>query len=104
MPSCNRPTAVEVLEHEYLSSYHDPDDEPSAPPFENKYDDVDYTVEQWQSERLYVECMSNKFLQKRFGRRSSPFIWSATTTAKVALRAPTRPKNARAPTRIPLSG
>ena len=38
-----------MLEHPYLASYHDPEDEPSATPFDNKYDDVDFTIPQWQS-------------------------------------------------------
>jgi len=43
-----RPTAAEVLAHEYLAAYHDEDDEPTTELLVNDFDNVDMTVEQWQ--------------------------------------------------------
>ena len=41
-----------MLAHEYLAAYHDEDDEPTTEPLVNDFDNVDMTVEQWQSELL----------------------------------------------------
>ncbi|GAA5907827.1 hypothetical protein JCM5296_005796 [Sporobolomyces johnsonii] len=59
-----RLTVEQCLEHPYLANYHDPDDEPVAPPLEPSFFDFDFQKEaisrQQLKELLYNEVMQFK--------------------------------------------
>ena len=46
-----RITAEEALAHPYLSQYADPSDEPSSLPYDQSFEELDYTVDQWKGNR-----------------------------------------------------
>ncbi|KAM6986331.1 mitogen-activated protein kinase 11 isoform 1-T1 [Aplochiton taeniatus] len=43
-----RIAASEALSHPYFSQYHDPDDEPEAPPYDQTLESKDRTLEEWK--------------------------------------------------------
>ncbi|XP_014271663.1 mitogen-activated protein kinase p38a [Halyomorpha halys] len=43
-----RITAEEALAHPYLAQYADPSDEPVSPPFNQSFEDMDLSVEEWK--------------------------------------------------------
>lgn len=43
-----RISASEALSHPYFSQYHDPDDEPEAPPYDQTLESKDRTLEEWK--------------------------------------------------------
>ena len=43
-----RITAEQALSHEYLSIYSDPDDEPNSTPYDQTFEDLDLSIEQWR--------------------------------------------------------
>ena len=43
-----RITAEQALAHPYLSVYSDPQDEPSSTPYDQTFEDLDLSVEQWK--------------------------------------------------------
>nr|XP_020474860.1 mitogen-activated protein kinase 11-like isoform X2 [Monopterus albus] len=43
-----RISASEALSHPYFSQYHDPDDEPEAPPYDQTLESKDQTLEEWK--------------------------------------------------------
>uniref|UniRef100_A0AAQ4PN70 mitogen-activated protein kinase n=1 Tax=Gasterosteus aculeatus aculeatus TaxID=481459 RepID=A0AAQ4PN70_GASAC len=43
-----RISANEALSHPYFSQYHDPDDEPVAPPYDQTLESKDRTLEEWK--------------------------------------------------------
>lgn len=43
-----RISAGEALSHPYFSQYHDPDDEPEAPPYDQTLESKDRTLEEWK--------------------------------------------------------
>lgn len=45
-----RISASEALSHPYFSQYHDPDDEPEAPPYDQTIESKDRTLEEWKGE------------------------------------------------------
>lgn len=45
-----RISASEALSHPYFSQYHDPDDEPEAPPYDQTLESKDRTLEEWKGE------------------------------------------------------
>uniref|UniRef100_A0A3Q3DTB2 Protein kinase domain-containing protein n=1 Tax=Hippocampus comes TaxID=109280 RepID=A0A3Q3DTB2_HIPCM len=45
-----RISASEALAHPYFSQYHDPDDEPEAPPYDQTLESKDRTLEEWKGE------------------------------------------------------
>uniref|UniRef100_A0A671YPU0 mitogen-activated protein kinase n=1 Tax=Sparus aurata TaxID=8175 RepID=A0A671YPU0_SPAAU len=45
-----RISASEALSHAYFSQYHDPDDEPEAPPYDQTLESKDRTLEEWKGE------------------------------------------------------
>ncbi|KAF7794908.1 hypothetical protein EIP86_006051 [Pleurotus ostreatoroseus] len=54
-----RITVEEALAHPYLEAYHDPDDEPCAPPLDPEFFEFDYDISREQlKELLYEEIMS----------------------------------------------
>ena len=46
-----RISASAALSHPYFSQYHDPDDEPEAPPYDQTLESKDRTLEEWKGER-----------------------------------------------------
>ncbi|XP_061617448.1 uncharacterized protein LOC133471680 isoform X1 [Phyllopteryx taeniolatus] len=49
-----RISANEALAHPYFSQYHDPDDEPEAPPYDQTLESKDRTLEEWK-ELVFTE-------------------------------------------------
>lgn len=49
-----RITAEEALAHPYLSQYADPSDEPSSLPYDQSFEELDYTVDQWKGNRRWT--------------------------------------------------
>lgn len=45
-----RISASEALSHPYFSQYHDPDDEPEAPLYDQTLESKDRTLEEWKGE------------------------------------------------------
>lgn len=43
-----RISASEALSHSYFSQYHDPDDEPEAPAYDQTLESKDRTLEEWK--------------------------------------------------------
>lgn len=43
-----RITAEEALAHPYLAQYADPSDEPVSPPYDQSFEDMDLSVEEWK--------------------------------------------------------
>ena len=43
-----RITAEGALAHPYLAQYADPSDEPSSLPYDQSFEELDYTVDQWK--------------------------------------------------------
>lgn len=43
-----RPTATEALTHRYISQYADPTDEPVAEPYDESFEDKDFSVSEWK--------------------------------------------------------
>uniref|UniRef100_A0A3P9K8T1 mitogen-activated protein kinase n=1 Tax=Oryzias latipes TaxID=8090 RepID=A0A3P9K8T1_ORYLA len=54
-----RISASEALSHPYFSQYHDPDDEPEAPPYDQTPESKDRTLEEWK-ELVFEEVNSFK--------------------------------------------
>ncbi|MBN3301909.1 mitogen-activated protein kinase 11 isoform X2 [Amia ocellicauda] len=55
----SRVTAAEALAHPYFSQYHDPEDEPEAPPYDQTPESKDRTLEEWK-ELVFEEMNSFK--------------------------------------------
>lgn len=49
-----RITAEQALAHPYLAQYADPTDEPSSPPYDQTFEDLDLPVEQWKGQSCFV--------------------------------------------------
>lgn len=47
-----RISASEALSHTYFSQYHDPDDEPEAPLYDQTLESKDRTLEEWKGKTL----------------------------------------------------
>uniref|UniRef100_A0A3B4A3N5 mitogen-activated protein kinase n=1 Tax=Periophthalmus magnuspinnatus TaxID=409849 RepID=A0A3B4A3N5_9GOBI len=54
-----RISASEALAHPYFSQYHDPEDEPEAPPYDQTLESKDRTLEEWK-ELVFEEVNSFK--------------------------------------------
>ena len=50
-----RITAEEALAHPYLAQYADPSDEPVSPPFNQSFEDMDLSVEEWKSNNFCIK-------------------------------------------------
>lgn len=48
-----RISASEALSHPYFSQYHDPEDEPEAPPYDQTLESKNRTLEEWKGELSY---------------------------------------------------
>jgi p38 MAP kinase len=53
LDSERRITAEQALAHEYLAQYADATDEPTSPPFNQNFEDMDLTVEKWKGILLF---------------------------------------------------
>ena len=51
LDSDKRINAEGALAHPYLAQYADPTDEPSSPPYDQTFEELDYDVNQWKGER-----------------------------------------------------
>lgn len=75
-----RISASEALAHPYFSQYHDPEDEPDAPPYDQTLESKDRTLEEWkgktvvwnfnfQSDKLtnsvFLRCKKKKVLTNK---------------------------------------
>lgn len=47
-----RITCEQALEHPYLSTYHDRDDEPEGNPFDDSFESQEFTVPEWKG--IYI--------------------------------------------------
>lgn len=54
-----RITATQALAHPYLRQYADPTDEPTAPAYDQSYEDLDLTIPEWRK-YVYDEVISYK--------------------------------------------
>ena len=45
-----RITAEQTLAHPYLAQFADPTDEPNSAPYDQTFEDVDRTVQEWKGE------------------------------------------------------
>lgn len=52
LDSDKRITAEQALAHPYLTQYADATDEPTSPPFNQNFEDMELTVEKWKGNRL----------------------------------------------------
>ena len=48
LDSDKRISAEQALAHPYLAQYADPTDEPVSPPYDQTFEDFEYTVDQWK--------------------------------------------------------
>jgi len=55
----SRITAEQALAHPYLEQYADPSDEPTAPPYDQSFEDMDLSIEKWR-ELVYSEVINYK--------------------------------------------
>uniref|UniRef100_A0A8C9PM49 mitogen-activated protein kinase n=1 Tax=Spermophilus dauricus TaxID=99837 RepID=A0A8C9PM49_SPEDA len=58
-PPAQRVTAAEALAHPYFESLHDTEDEPKAQKYDDSFDDVDRTLDEWKRV-TYKEVLSFK--------------------------------------------
>ena len=49
-----RINAEEALAHSYLAQYADPSDEPSSPPYDQSFEDMDLSVEEWKGLHIFT--------------------------------------------------
>jgi len=52
-----RINAEEALAHSYLAQYADPSDEPTSPAYDQSFEDMDLSVEEWK-ELVYKEIVN----------------------------------------------
>ena len=61
-----RITAEQALAHPYLSVYSDPQDEPNSAPYDQTFEDLDLSVEQWKGTKSLIAL--------------TIFVWQVITT------------------------
>ena len=52
LDSDKRITAEQALAHPYLSVYSDPQDEPNSQPYDQTFEDLDLSVDQWKGKNF----------------------------------------------------
>jgi mitogen-activated protein kinase 1/3 len=69
-----RITVEEALRHPYLEPYHDPDDEPTAPPIPEGFFDFDKNKDALSKEQLKSKCLRSAvyWYQDLFSNVTSP--------------------------------
>ena len=73
LDSDKRISAEQALAHPYLAQYADPTDEPASQPYDQTFEDFDYTVNQWKGgseSRAFI----NQAKSLRFPL--SEYVWS----------------------------
>jgi p38 MAP kinase len=55
LDSEERITAELALAHPYLSQYADPTDEPSSPPYDQSFEDMEAPLETWRSNSVQMK-------------------------------------------------
>ncbi len=50
-----RLTAKNGLLHPYLSEFHDPENEPVSPAYDDSFESLDLAVSEWKSESIYIK-------------------------------------------------
>lgn len=45
-----RLTAKDGLSHPYLSEFHDPENEPESPPYDDSFESLELAINEWKSE------------------------------------------------------
>lgn len=53
MDADKRINAEEALAHPYLAQYADPSDEPISPPYDQSFEDMDLSVEEWKGNDIF---------------------------------------------------
>ena len=53
LDSDKRMTAEQALSHPYLASYADPTDEPASQAYDQTFEDLDLTVDQWKGNKIF---------------------------------------------------
>ena len=62
MDADKRITAEQALAHQYLSVYSDPQDEPNSTPYDQTFEDLDLSVEQWKGKnKKNISAQNHKF-------------------------------------------
>lgn len=56
-----RITAEQALAHPYLAQYSDPTDEPTSPPYDQTFEDLDLSVDQWKGTHVLAIARSHHF-------------------------------------------
>lgn len=71
-----RISASEALAHPYFSQYHDPEDEPDAPPYDQTLESKDRTLEEWKGKTLVwnFNFRSDKLTNSVFLQRRKSFF------------------------------
>jgi serine/threonine protein kinase len=49
-----RITCEEALKHPYLKTFHDPNDEPDGPKFDDSFESENYDLNEWKSNFLKI--------------------------------------------------
>lgn len=49
-----RLTAKDGLSHSYLSEFHDPENEPESPPYDDSFESLELAVSEWKSKDTYT--------------------------------------------------
>ncbi|KAK2121931.1 Mitogen-activated protein kinase 12 [Saguinus oedipus] len=63
-----RVTAAEALAHPYFESLHDTEDEPQAQKYDDSFDDVDRTLDEWKHKgRVFLAGSAQRLAQKEPG-------------------------------------
>jgi serine/threonine protein kinase len=62
-----RITCEQALEHPYLATFHDSDDEPEGYQFDDLYEAQDYTVDEWKSNfKIYFKYILLQIIKNNF--------------------------------------
>lgn len=60
-----RLTAKDGLTHPYLSDFHDPENEPESPSYDDSFESLELAVSEWKSENkhthAYIDCNNHIF-------------------------------------------
>ena len=63
LDSETRVTAEDALAHSYLAQYSDPNDEPTAAPFDQSFENMELSISEWRSKYLTILKKENQFDQ-----------------------------------------
>lgn len=83
-----RISASEALAHPYFSQYHDPDDEPEAPPYDQTLESKDRTLEEWKGEIFVLFYEIRPEIKVSIIQNRSSNTWSVAVIHSFNLRNP----------------